>query len=404
MRILVVQESDWLTKGPHQQHHLMDRLSLRSHEIRVIDFEIAWKAQRNYNLFSMRKTFTGVSKVHEEAAVTVIRPSIIKIPFLDMGSLIFSHGKEILHQIAEFKPDIIVGFGILNNYLAMQLAKRLNIPFVYYLLDELDTLVPYKSFQFLAKALMCTILRDADSVVVINEQLRDTVIRLGADPRRTYTVRAGIDSHNFNPNGDRATIRKQYGIKMTDLVLFFMGTVFDFSGIKEVALDLAKIKKQNPNIKLLIAGQIRTPELQKELDEIRETFDLHDHFIFAGRQPYYKIPLFLGAADICLLPAYVNEVMCNVVPIKMYEYLASGKPVISTKLPGIIREFGYYSGVIYVDRPNSVIKKVVELLSKRENLAKIGFRASSIAGRYSWNKITEEFEKILEKTIENAFN
>ena len=43
MKILVLQESDWIEVGPHQSHHLMERMSLRGHEIEVIDFEIRWK-------------------------------------------------------------------------------------------------------------------------------------------------------------------------------------------------------------------------------------------------------------------------------------------------------------------------------------------------------------------------
>lgn len=43
MRILVVQESDWIERNPHQQHHLFDRLSARGHEVRVIDYPIDWR-------------------------------------------------------------------------------------------------------------------------------------------------------------------------------------------------------------------------------------------------------------------------------------------------------------------------------------------------------------------------
>ena len=39
MKILVVQESDWIERGPHQNHHLMERLSIKGHEVRVIDYE-----------------------------------------------------------------------------------------------------------------------------------------------------------------------------------------------------------------------------------------------------------------------------------------------------------------------------------------------------------------------------
>ena len=47
MKILLVQESDWLKRNPHQQHHLMERLSLRGHEIVVIDYDIDWGKATN---------------------------------------------------------------------------------------------------------------------------------------------------------------------------------------------------------------------------------------------------------------------------------------------------------------------------------------------------------------------
>ena len=40
MKILLIQETDWIKRGPHQQHHLMERLALKGHEIVVIDYEI----------------------------------------------------------------------------------------------------------------------------------------------------------------------------------------------------------------------------------------------------------------------------------------------------------------------------------------------------------------------------
>ena len=39
MKILMVQESDGVKRGPHQNHHLMERLSMKGHEVRVIDYE-----------------------------------------------------------------------------------------------------------------------------------------------------------------------------------------------------------------------------------------------------------------------------------------------------------------------------------------------------------------------------
>ena len=66
-----------------------------------------------------RQVFDRVARIYKEASVTLIRPGILKMPVFDAVSTIFSHSQEINRQIIEFMPDVIVGFGILNNYLAI---------------------------------------------------------------------------------------------------------------------------------------------------------------------------------------------------------------------------------------------------------------------------------------------
>lgn len=400
MKILVVQEADWLTKGPHQQHHLMDRLSLKSHEIRIIDFETSWRTGKK-ELFSKRLVFANVSKIYEKAYVTLIRPSIIKLPFLDAFSILFSHAQEINRQIMEFKPDLIVGFGILNSHIAMKMAKKNGIPFIYYLLEELHTLVPYKFLKPLARVVESITIQKADAVLVINEKLKDYVIEMGAHPNHSYVIRAGVDSDTFGTDIDGDKIRMEYKIKKDDFVLFFMGTIFSFSGIMEAALELAKIKDKNPNVKLLIVGKARTKEIDTELKRIQEKHSLHNHLIFTGRQPYERMPFFVAASDICLLPAYNNEVMRNIVPIKLYEYMISGKPVISTKLPGVFKEFGFDNGIFYVKEPREAVKKAIELSNNIALLTKSGQKARSYVESLSWEKIVNEFETFIEKLITN---
>ena len=115
MKILLVQDTDWLLRGPHQQHHLIERLSLKGHDVRVIDYELLWRTQGKKELRSKRQVFDNVSRFYDGANVTLIRPGIIKLPWLDYVSSIFSYRKEIRHQITDFCPDVIIGFGILST-------------------------------------------------------------------------------------------------------------------------------------------------------------------------------------------------------------------------------------------------------------------------------------------------
>lgn len=129
----------------------MERLSKRGHEIRVIDFEILWRESKKKGLILKRQVFTNVHKAIDDGTVTVIRPPIIRYPVLDYLSLIYSHQSEIKKQIVEFKPNVIIGFGILNASIAIWLAKKNGIPFAYYIIDELHRLVRKKYSEILRK-------------------------------------------------------------------------------------------------------------------------------------------------------------------------------------------------------------------------------------------------------------
>ena len=399
MKILLVQDTDWLLRGPHQQHHLIERLSLKGHEVRVIDYELLWRTQGKKELRSKRQVFDNVSRFYDGAKVTLIRPGIIKLPWLDYVSSIFSYRKEIRHQIEDFCPDVVIGFGILSTYLAMTAARKSKIPFVYYWIDVLHRLIPFKPFHPIAMLLERKTLRQADKVLAINEKLKDYVKGLGASPERTQTLRAGIDIERFDPVTKGDTIRQHYGLTRKDIVLFFMGWLYQFSGLKEVASQLARI--DNPNLKLLIVGE---GDAYEALQQIREKHNLKDRIILTGKKPYEEIPSFIAASDVCLLPAYPDEkIMQDIVPIKMYEYMAMKKPVIATRLPGVMKEFGEDNGVVYVDKPEDAVTKAMELIQSGK-IQELGQKARSFVERYSWESITDQFEKILEEAIKEKQN
>lgn len=388
MNILVVQESDWIQRNPHQQHHLMERLSLRGHKIRVIDYEIDWKTNKNEGIISKRQVFKAVHKIHDEASIDVVRPGLLKVPVLNYFSWAWTSWREINRQIKKFKPDVIVGFGLINTYIAARAAKKHNIPFVYYLIDVLYTLIPEKSLQFIGKQVKKGIIKNSDKVITINKKLSEVTVGLGANEDNTLVIDAGIDLERFDPKIDGFNIRKEYGIKDDELLLFFMGWIYHFAGVKEVAEELGK--GNHENIKLMVVGD---GDAYSDLEEIREKYNMGQNLILTGKQPYYRIPEFIAAADICILPAYPDElIMQDIVPIKLYEYMAMKKPVITTSLPGIMKEFSKNAGIAYVKNPSDVLNVDINIDIEGEKSRKF------VEGN-NWTKITNEFEQILRGLI-----
>ena len=394
MRILLVQESDWIDRNPHQQHHLIERLSLKEHEIVVIDYDIDWKNNPKKKIFNKRIVFNDVFKIYRNAKITVIRPFSLKIPVLEYVSVWFSHRKEIKRQINEFKPDVIIGLGIINTYIASKFAKKNIIPFVYYWIDVLHTLVPSKIFHPLGRFFERTALKNSSKVITINEKLSEYVSQIGIKNENISVIKPGVDLERYAPKIGGHNIREKYGIKKDDNVLFFMGWLYRFSGLKEVALDL--IKSSDNDTKLLVVGD---GDAFDELKTIKEQYDTRSQLILTGKQPFEIIPQFLSLSTICLLPSYPDEqIMQNIVPIKIYEYMAAGKPVISTPLAGMIKEFGDNNGVIYVAEPKDVLEKVNELIDN-DSIKKEGVKAQRFVKAHNWTKAAYNFERLLKEII-----
>jgi glycosyltransferase involved in cell wall biosynthesis len=392
MKILFLQDTDWIKRNPHQQVHLAERMVQKGHEVRVIDYEILWKEDKNRKILS-RKKIHSVSKVFPDVKINIIRPPILKIPLFDYISMIFTYSKEINNQIKEFKPDIILSMDILISFIANPIARKNGIPIAYYAIDIDYRLIPYRFLQFIGKKIEKWNIQHADIVLSINEGLREYTIRMGAKPEKTMLIRSGFDSQMFHPQIKGNGIREKYGIKKTDTLLFFMGWLYNFSGLKEVALELSNVK--NDDIKFLIVGD---GDAYHDLKKIQEDLHLENKMILTGKQPYELIPEFLAAADICLIPAYNNEIMKDIVPIKTYEYMAMEKPIVTTKLQGMMKEFGNENGVIYADESSDVLNKSISLIVNGK-IAEEGKKARNFVKYLDWNNITNKFEQVLSGLI-----
>lgn len=396
MRVLVVQETDWIERNPIHHHHLMERLSLQGYEITVVDYEILWAQKQGRKIYSGTQLFKDVSKIYDGAAITVVRPGMVRLPGLSKLSSVLTNAIALRRIIRGLKPDIIVDYGLSNGIIALAYSRIYRVPLLFHTMEVLYTLVTPRFLKSIARLAEKALYRKADRIVVINNELRDKAVKLGADPAKISVLPAGVNLDQFSPSVDGSEIRREYGLKDDDVVLFFMGWLYDFCGLKEIALALTRLKDRS--LKLLVVGD---GDLFSKLYDIKVSY-LHDDLILADKQPYDKIPSFIAAADICLLPSQLNEVTRHIVPMKLYEYLAVGKPVISTNLPGVREEIGQDNGVIYVDEPSQVVAKAMELVADRSRLAEYGQKARRFAEMRSWDKVTEEFKEILESTAGNV--
>lgn len=389
MHVAVIQETDWLKRGPHQQHHLFERLSLRGHQVTVLDYPILREHWPSEPLFVPTIETLG-ARIYDDAAIRLFTPWTTSLQPLARPSSMLSHRQQLAHLIAEQRPDVIVSYALSTGLPALKLAQRHRIPFVFHVIDALHAIAPGALMQKIAFRFEKYLLKHASRTVFINEHLRDYAVRLGAPAEKTHVLRTGVALDRFGHVDQRDQVRMELGIQPDDFVLFFMGWLYDFAGLEQVAEGLTGIEK---NVRLLIVGD--GDAYQRLLDLRDQRFS--EQMLMTGRVPYERIPMLLSAGDVLLLPFQTVPATEHIVPIKLYEYMAARKPVISTPLPGVQRDIREGNGVIYAPAEEHV--KVALNLRETNQLEALGSQARQFTEAYcDWRTITDGFEALLEGT------
>lgn len=392
MRLVVIQETDWLKRGPHQQHHLFERLSQRGHEVIVLDYPILRPHWPHEPFWVQTYTQDNAARIYEHARVRLIRPGTLSLMPLARPSSVLTHHQALAQVIREARPDVIISYALSTGLPALRLARRYRIPYVFHVIDALHAIVPVSALQPIAHTVERRLFGAADEVLVINEHLRDYAIHMGANPDRAHVLRTGVDLHRFHPGMSGSQARAELGLKPDDYVLFFMGWIYSFSGVREVAETLHSAPE---NVRFLTVGDGDDYAALQAM----QAAGLQNRLVLTGRVGYEQIPRLLAAADVCLLPFHLTPATEHIVPIKLYEYMAGGKPVIASPLPGVRRDVGETNGVVYAPATEQVTK-ALEIRGQQDILGRAA--RAFVEAHCDWETITEELESRLKALSQRA--
>ena len=394
--ILLTQDTDWIKRGPHQQHHLLERLGRAGHKIFVVDFDLLWDQEKKGGLVKKRRFYSGISKVVPDNRVKIIRPPVLKIPLLDKLFTLFFHFMEINNVAEREKVDIIIGTTLMTSISGFLVSRIHGIPFVLHMLDTNYSLasdyIP-KPLLFIAKVIEMINFKNADRILTVNKQLKSHVINLGGKREKIISFPTGVDVQKYERGAiHRDRVRKELGILNSDYVLFFMGWLYHFSGLDDIARII--VDKKVGGLKLLVVGE---GDLYHVLRRISKK---SDDILLTGKVDFDEIPKYLSAADACILPSKINDIMRHIVPIKLYEYMAARKPILSTPLPGVMKEFEGHDGIIYCNYGEAMINTALEI-KKNRVLEKLGEKNFQYVKKRDWDLLAKDFEEIINEIVEN---
>ncbi len=293
--------------------------------------------------------------------------------------------------IREEQTDLLYTRDVFNAFL----AKMLKRSFIF----ELHEL-PNNWFR---EFLMGKVLRSPNlkKVVYISKSLNELLESRFGDVlygKPCITAHDGVDLRNFKITLSKHEARMDLNLPETAFIAGYTGSLFEGRGI-EIILNLAVVLKDV--FFVIVGGEGKYLNLLR-----RKVAKLNiDNVIVKGFMPHKKIPVFSQAADVLLMP-YQKKVLHRqkkhdtaafMSPLKMFEYMASGKPIIASRIK-VLEE-------VLCDRENSLLvmpdninewaEAVLLLRNDRDLAEKLGKKAKGDVIKYTWdNRVEKIFEGV----------
>lgn len=405
MNILFVHEVDWLNKVVFDIHSLAESLSVSGNQVYVIDYESLWTRNGPFDFGTMKtREVDNAARANPDAVIHLRRPGFIKIPGLSRLSAGFTHYLEIRKTIHEKGINAIVLYGVATNGLqTTSLARKFNLPVVFRAIDIPHQLVPYPILRPIVRWLEKQVYSRADLLLPHTPKEVNYLITMGAKEAKVKLLALPVEISLFRPFPGSTELRRKWGLGERDHIILFQGTLYNFSGLGLFLSQFPTLLEQMPGIKLLLVGDGPQRPL---LERMATQLGLQEHIVITGFQPYQTVPDYINLATICINPFLINDVTREIFPGKIPQYLACGKPVISTSLPGLMSVIaGEEQGIIYVNSIEEMIKEAVSLLKSTERRQKLGDAGVNYVKQvHSCEKIARQLHTILEGTIKEKQN
>ena len=398
MNILIIHEIDWLKKVIYEPHHLAELFSMKGHKVFVIDCREP-DAKNLVDGFHT-STITNFNRVYKNASITVIRLPSLLIKGFNRATYFLACHRIIKKIVRENEIDIIWLYGVASNGIqSVKVAKEFNLPIIQRQLDVSHEFVKIPFLKQLTKKYEKFVTSNVSKVLCSTPQLINYAIEMGAKEKNVEYFPLGFDPQVFKPMVKDQQLAHDLGISDNDKVILFVGTIYEFSGLENIIQKFGNIKDKIKGIKFLIVGGGPNFEKIKSLVNKKK---LKSDVILTNFKPQHEIPKFISLANICINPFEINKITDRIIPIKIFEYLACGKPVLSTPLKGTMdllpkEDFG----IIYSSY-DSFVESLSDLLDNTEELKELGNRGLDyVIKNHDWNILADSLLKKFENLVDN---
>ncbi|MEA2489202.1 MAG: hypothetical protein QOH21_994 [Acidobacteriota bacterium] len=258
---------------------------------------------------------------------------------------------------------------------AEEARRRFGWTLVYDCMDEWNSFPGMKPQLLAAEELL---VREADLVTVSAKRLLD---KWQGRNEHVELVRNATDYVHFAAADDTERLLGE----VSGPIAGYFGAIAPWF---DVAL-LAHVAMQRPGVSFVVIGGV----FDVDVSALQALPNVH----LPGQQPYARMPAYLRDFDVCLIPFVVSEITAATDPVKFYEYISLGKPVVSTFMP----ELAPYGDLLYhAGDADDFVRKLDLALAEQDETLRV--RRIETARANTWSARSEVMLNAIRETHATA--
>jgi colanic acid biosynthesis glycosyl transferase WcaI len=315
---------------------LCESLAAAGHDVQVITappYYPAWRIPDEFDASYFSATLTSGVAVTRTPIYVPAQPSGIR-RLIHHASFALSSSPSVLQKMLLWRPDVVLSVApsLMSAAFVAFVARLTGTKSWLHIQDfEVDAafdlgLLRNDRLRRLMLGTEALIIKSFDRISTISPQMVDRLARKGIPCDRLSEVRNWIDTGAIVPGPRRTRYRDELGLKDTDLVALYSGTMSNKQGLDLVVEAAAILDRVHPDIHFILAGD--GPHKAKLMSQASRLSNIH----FLGLQPYESFGELLATADVHVLPQRA-EAADLVLPSKLGAIFASARPVIAMARP-----------------------------------------------------------------------